>query len=78
MCLGIKSSGTQQEHTNERIAGLGAVIFVLGSLLRLSALGGAASSGFATYDSPVGPGFAVELVAIVILLVGLTTKSKGV
>lgn len=58
------------------VAGLGGVIFILGALMNLSAVGAAAAGNLLFAGSYYGPGFAVELVSFAILGVGVRMKGK--
>lgn len=73
----LKSSSLHQCPMNEKMAGLGAAIFILGALLNLSAVGEAAVGNFLFASSYYGLGFAIEVVAFVILGVGLKMNGKA-
>lgn len=61
---------------NERVTALGSIIFLLGALINLSAIGAAATGNAPLASSYFSPGLALELIAFVILGVGVLTKGK--
>ena len=61
---------------NEKVTALGSIIFVFGALVNLSAIGAAATGNVPLASSYFSPGLALELVAFVILGVGVLTKGK--
>lgn len=62
---------------NEKVTALGAIVFVLGAVINLSAVGAAAAGNVLFANVYFNPGLAAELVAYVILGVGVVMKGKG-
>lgn len=61
---------------NERVAAFGSIMFLLGAVINLSAIGAAAAGNAPFAISYFSPGLALEIVSFIVLGIGILTKSK--